>query len=140
MTGAGGFGVGGGVPGGHPDSPGLTMDRALLVVRVGATPGQAYPIREADVTIGRTVPGMTVDINLSSQETGERYTVSRRHARVSWENGICMIRDLGSSAGTAVNGAAIPAPQGGNPSPGTPLSLGDRVTLGCVELEVATDG
>lgn len=135
----GGFGVGGTAPGDDPTPQALELGQASLVVRVGATPDRAYPLNQVEVTIGRTVADMDVDIDLSSQETGERYTISRQHARVSWENGICMIRDLGSSAGTLVNSAAIPAPQGGAPAPGTPLSVGDRIRLGCVELEVTTD-
>lgn len=118
----------------------LAPDSARLVVRRGARPGAAYALSAPEAHIGRTAPGITVDIDLSDQETGDRYTVSRRHALVTWDGGRCLIRDQGSKAGTVVNGRPITAPSGNVPAEVVELHPGDRVILGCLELEVTAGG
>lgn len=52
--------------------------------------------------------------------------VSRRHAELSVEGGEVRIRDLGSTNGTAVNGAEVAE---------VVLQPGDRIQLGSVEFE-----
>jgi len=52
--------------------------------------------------------------------------VSRRHASITWEKGKPIIRDLGSTNGTFVNGVRITAPQA--------LRDGDTIGLGKVQL------
>jgi predicted component of type VI protein secretion system len=54
--------------------------------------------------------------------------VSRRHARVSPQNGVAVVEDLGSTNGTFVNDQPIHSPR--------PLSPGDRIRIGLTVLEV----
>jgi DNA-binding CsgD family transcriptional regulator len=63
-----------------------------------------------------------------------RYTyVSRRHAEI-WANaGNLGIRDLGSKAGTHVNGVWLKA------NSDTALAVGDRIWLGGIELDVVRE-
>lgn len=60
-------------------------------------------------------------------------TVSRRHARLAFASGGLRIEDLGSTNGTAVDGAAV--------HPGTPRSIqaGVHLTLGEVDLSIGSD-
>ncbi len=53
--------------------------------------------------------------------------VSRQHCRFQWDGESCIVEDLGSVSGTAVNGARIAVT--------TRLSTGDRVQLGPVTIE-----
>lgn len=84
---------------------------------------------EGEVILGRFDPGLDepldVDLTFEDQET---LGVSRRHARISVQNGRHMLEDLGSSNGTTVNNAALAAGQA------YPLSLGDRIGLGDLKL------
>lgn len=57
-------------------------------------------------------------------------TVSRRHARLTLNGDALQVEDLGSTNGTAVNGAIAP---GGVP---VPLQIGSRLRVGDVELSV----
>jgi len=57
-------------------------------------------------------------------------TVSRRHAKLSFAGEALQIEDLGSTNGTALNGAPIKA---GNAAP---LHPGDTVRVGDVDLAV----
>jgi adenylate cyclase len=54
------------------------------------------------LVVGRSQGGDAVDLNLSADTR-----VSRRHARVTWENGKFWIEDLGSRHGTRLNGIEI---------------------------------
>lgn len=52
--------------------------------------------------------------------------VSRSHAEVSFENGVYVLRDLGSTNGTFLNGKEITTP--------SPLSPGDKIEVGPREV------
>ncbi|HLM51863.1 MAG TPA: FHA domain-containing protein [Solirubrobacteraceae bacterium] len=54
--------------------------------------------------------------------------VSRRHARVSPQNGVAVVEDLGSTNGTFVNDQPIHSPR--------QLSPGDRIRIGLTVMEV----
>lgn len=139
----GGVGFGGGSAPRAEDSQAvpvpLEQSSARLAVRRGREIGRTYSLSRAETTIGRAAPSVTVDIDLTDQEPGDRYTVSRRHAVISWEDGRCLLRDLGSTAGTIVNGAPVPALAAGRPGEAVELQIGDRLLLGAVELEVTAD-
>jgi len=55
--------------------------------------------------------------------------VSRRHAEIRIDGDEAVLRDLDSRNGTLLNGEPIPAP--------TPLTDGDRIQIGPVELAVS---
>src|SRR5215212_3565677 len=54
--------------------------------------------------------------------------VSRRHARISPQNGVAVVEDLGSTNGTFVNDQPIHSPR--------PLSPGDRIRIGLTVIEL----
>jgi hypothetical protein len=74
---------------------------------------------------GETVVGR--DDGLGVSLPGES-SVSRRHASISLQNGRLIVKDLGSTNGTYVNGRRINAE--------TPLSSGDDVQFGAVKFRV----
>ncbi len=73
--------------------------------------------------------GATPTIDLS-EEGGYEGGVSRQHAILSVQNGVCLIEDLESSNGTFVNGRLLEAYQP------TPLHHRDNLTLGKLLLRV----
>lgn len=96
-------GAPGALPGGAPK----------LVGSAGAALGQVFALAEDKITIGRE-PGNAIAL---TQDT----TVSRKHAEISKSADGFVIRDLGSSNGTFVNGARITEQA---------LSPGDEVQVG----------
>ncbi len=142
----GGIGFGGGL--GRPATPSAQEQAAgaspvpgaaRLTVRVGRRVGAAYPLTGEELSIGRNAPPVAVGLDLTEQEMGDRYTVSRRHALLTWEEGRCLLRDLGSKAGTIVNGTALTPPAGTAVGEAIELHIGDRIVVGSVELEVTAD-
>ena len=109
----------------------LSQQAALSVVR-GDKPGEAFQIWDGLNIIGRADPqGKPIDIDLEGQETSKQApSVSRQHAAVKLENGVCTLEDLGSSNGTFVN-------RGERLQPGQPLQLndGDEIIVGLVYLK-----
>ena len=88
-----------------------------LTVRQGPQRGQRFSVSKDSIIIGRVVGS---DVVVSDPE------VSRRHASITWERGQPVIRDLGSTNGTFVNGVRITGPRA--------LGDGDTVGLGKVQL------
>ncbi|MDH4137427.1 MAG: NBR1-Ig-like domain-containing protein [Anaerolineae bacterium] len=88
-----------------------------LTVQKGPQRGQRFSVAKDSIILGR-VRGS--DVVISDPE------VSRRHASITWERGQPVIRDLGSTNGTFVNGVRITGPQA--------LRDGDTIGLGKVQL------
>ena len=89
-----------------------------LVMSQGPTPGRAFTIDRASLTIGRD-PSVEIAINEPQ--------VSRLHARVSSREGVLVLEDLGSTNGTFVNGVRLTGSQ--VLTPGDVIGLGEAVTL-----------
>ncbi len=84
---------------------------AVLAGAGGMYNGQQFPVK-ASFTIGR---GSNCDLRINSA------TVSRMHARINFASGAWRIYDLGSKAGTLVNGQAVQVAH---------LHSGDRIGIG----------
>lgn len=104
-----------GIAGREPALP--AGHRFALKVIEGDRPGAEYPIRKPVTVIGRK----KADIILDDPE------VSRRHAEVAIYGERAVIRDLGSTNGTFVNGVAVRL---------SDIGPGDRVQVGNTVLEV----
>ena len=95
---------------------------ALVVVR-GPDRGRVFPLPEREPQlVGRS----TEALDLTDQ------TVSRRHAELTPDRGVWLIRDLGSRHGTFVNGARI--------SGSVPIAAGDRIRCGDSDFLVVREG
>ena len=84
----------------------------MLVVLSGELAGAEHAIDRPDLSVGR---GPGVDLCF------EDAAMSREHAAFEFAGGGIRIRDLGSTNGVRVNGAAVPAAD---------LKNGDRIQLG----------
>lgn len=83
-----------------------------------ADSGAVFLIQDGLSEVGRSAEAPIALENESS--------VSRRHAEVRLENGVAVLRDLGSTNGTYVNGVKIDIE--------TPLQRGDMVQFGSIRL------
>src|SRR5512135_1297706 len=98
------------------------MDFELVVIR-GRSTNQALKLSHGITTVGRH-DGCQLRIKASQ--------VSRRHCELVEKGGVLLVRDLGSSNGTYVNGRRI---QGRRV-----LEPGDEIMIGQVKLRVAKVG
>jgi hypothetical protein len=87
-------------------------------VRQGAQEGKSFSLGRQAVVLGREE---SADIALPDPE------MSRRHARVVWQEGRYVLEDMRSTNGTSVNGVVIRGPHQLNP--------GDRIGVGQTVLE-----
>jgi hypothetical protein len=98
---------------------------AKLVIERGTSVGTEFQIVNDESNIGRwdADNGIFPDIDLDVHDPEAK--VSRRHARIVYDNGNYLIEDLGSTNGTFVN-------RGRRLLPGTPhiLSNGDEIIVG----------
>ena len=92
--------------------------QAKLVVRQGAQTGTSFPLPPQATEIGRDE---TADISLQDPE------MSRRHVRISWQEGRYILEDLNSTNGTFLNDTRVTATQR--------LSPGDKIRMGQYVLE-----
>lgn len=99
--------------------------RAKLIIERGAAIGTEFQIAGDESNIGRwdADNGIFPDVDLDMHDPEAK--VSRRHARIIYENGKFLIEDLGSTNGTFVN-------RGRRLLPGTPHNLtdGDEIIVG----------
>jgi hypothetical protein len=98
---------------------------ATLTIERGKSAGKQFPIGSGGSDIGRwdADGGVFPDVDLDSDDPEAK--VSRRHARISCDNGQYAIEDLGSTNGTFVN-------RGRRLKPGErqPLNDGDEIIVG----------
>jgi DNA-binding NtrC family response regulator len=80
------------------DGPLLSQQRCSLVQIEGPKPGEHFPIRRARVVVGKSP-----DVDLIVADI----TVSRQHFEVISEKGRFLIKDLGSTNGTELDGARV---------------------------------
>jgi predicted component of type VI protein secretion system len=93
-----------------------------LLIQDDAGHQTLVPLVNQEITIGRK-PGNAVRLT-------ER-NISRRHARLSRNNGAILLEDLDSSNGTQVNGKKLQGP--------VPLRVGDHVRIGDYDLSVRAE-
>lgn len=106
-----------GVPAPHAPSGPLPQGVvAHLAVQTGALAGRTFPLRFADITIGRALDN---DVVLDSND------VSRHHVRIEPAGTLLRLIDLGSTNGTRVNGRRVSEHL---------LRNGDLVELGSTQL------
>lgn len=89
-----------------------------LVIRSGVDVGKEYILDKNEFIVGRE---QTADIIVSDPE------ISRRHARIFFQNGGYIIEDLGSTNGTFVNGQKISGPY--LLRPGEVVNFGEHVSV-----------
>ena len=95
------------------------MADLILEIVEGAEAGRQIPV-ESVVDIGRE-PSLPIHLDQDTQ-------VSRRHARVTVQNGSAVVEDLGSTNGTYVNEQPIHSPR--------TLTPGDRIRIGLTIFEL----
>lgn len=123
------------------ETDGLTPDTTFLRVLNGPGRELRFPLNGSRMVIGRsTPPEVVVDIDLTKCEMGQKTVISRRHALLQWENGILLIRDLGSTNGTLVNGERLFTVEDERgkrkPSAAKNLKDGDRLMIANVEVRI----
>lgn len=98
------------------------MDYHLLVLR-GRSASESLKLMDGVTTVGRHD---SCQIRIKSSQ------VSRKHCELFEKKGLLMVKDLGSSNGTFVNGKKVKTQQ--------ILEPGDELTIGSVSLRVAKVG
>ncbi|HEY3103461.1 MAG TPA: FHA domain-containing protein [Pyrinomonadaceae bacterium] len=103
----------------------VTPQNATLTIERGKSAGKQFPLGKNGSEIGRwdADGGIFPDVDLDSDDPEAK--VSRRHARISIQNGQYEIEDLGSTNGTFVN-------RGPRLKPGARQALndGDEIIVG----------
>jgi FHA domain-containing protein len=98
---------------------------AKLVIERGKSIGKQFMLSSPESNIGRwdADGGIFPDVDLDSDDPEAK--VSRRHARITWNEGKHFLEDLGSTNGTFIN-------RGKRLAPGTrqTLSDGDEIIVG----------
>jgi hypothetical protein len=108
-------------------SAGASSDKAhaKLVIERGKSVGKQFLLSSAESQIGRwdADGGIFPDVDLDSDDPEAK--VSRRHARISFNEGKYLLEDLGSTNGTFIN-------RGKRLAPGTRQALndGDEIIVG----------
>jgi hypothetical protein len=136
QTPAASFAQSGALSGEHKVLPVLETENrvhATLVIERGVSAGKKFPLSGLESHIGRwdADGGVFPDVDLDSDDPEAK--VSRRHARISLQDGQYSIEDLGSTNGTFVN-------RGRRLSPGDrhPLKDGDEIIVGKTFLRFRT--
>ncbi|HEY3997718.1 MAG TPA: FHA domain-containing protein [Candidatus Xenobia bacterium] len=97
-----------------------------LVVEQGMSVNKEYLLNDPELIIGRRDPEQEFipDIDLFDQENANNRYISRRQARLFFQEGHLFVEDLDSSNGTCVNNRPI------KPNMSVQLNSGDKLLLG----------
>jgi pSer/pThr/pTyr-binding forkhead associated (FHA) protein len=98
---------------------------ARLVIERGKSVGKQFLLSSAESYIGRwdADGGVFPDVDLDSDDPEAK--VSRRHARITFSDGVYLLEDLGSTNGTFINrGKRLPK------GTSQPLRDGDEIIVG----------
>ena len=90
-----------------------SSSNAKLTVTTGKYSGKEVDLTQDELVIGRTAPAGLILLHPE---------ISRRHARLTYQNGNYLLEDLGSSNGTSLNGQLLVGPK--------VLQDGDEILLG----------
>lgn len=107
------------------------VGKPIKLVHVESGSEFALNSQKTELLIGRPDPvtGLLPEINLGPLDTHR--SLSRRHAKIVNEGGIFFLREeVGTTNGTFINDERVPTGQA------RPLSLGDALRFGSVELKV----
>lgn len=107
------------------------IGKPMKLVHVASGSEFALNSQKSEMLIGRPDPvtGLLPEINLGPLDTHR--SLSRRHAKIVNEGGILFLREeVGTTNGTFINDERVPTGQA------RPLSLGDSLRFGSVELKV----
>jgi CRP-like cAMP-binding protein len=110
----------------------ILRDRPALVVR---GTGKAYPITQAEITIGREDPvtGLKPTIDLTEEDINR--FISRRHARIMFKDEkFLLVEEVGVTNGTYLNGRRLQA------GVFSPIKYGDELCFGKVFLTFEKQG
>jgi ABC-type multidrug transport system ATPase subunit/pSer/pThr/pTyr-binding forkhead associated (FHA) protein len=91
---------------------------AKLTIKSGASSGKVIELTQSELIIGRAAPATLVI---------ENPEISRRHARLSFQQGRYILEDLGSSNGTFLNGQRLRDAQ--VLADGAEIQLGSQIKL-----------
>ena len=91
----------------------MTTNPYQLVIKTGPNPGEVYSLTKSEIFLGRDISN---DIVINDAE------VSRKHARMTFQEDQYILEDLGSTNGTFINGVRITKPHR--------LTLGETIQLG----------
>jgi pSer/pThr/pTyr-binding forkhead associated (FHA) protein len=120
-----------------PSSP--VPDEATMVAGAGtlvsaaATPRGRLRVRQGDTEseVALTTPETIIGREATNPVVVRDPLASRRHARITWENGAFWVEDLKSLNGTRVNGESLTTRR--------PLARNDQITIGEVVLTFSPD-
>ena len=110
--------------------------KAKLTITRGGTQGKEFVLESDTIAIGRWDPdgGAFPEIDLTNDDMEAK--ISRKHARIVYENGQFLLEDMGSLNGTYIN-------RGARLVPGEPQEIkdGDEVIMGKTffTLDIGTD-
>ena len=107
----------------------MVSQQYQLVMRTGPTMGKAYGLGKSEIAIGRD-PSNDIVINEAE--------VSRKHARLLFEDEVYVLEDLGSTNGTFVNGQRLMDPQ--ELQSGDMILLGENISITFEPLQSDADG
>jgi pSer/pThr/pTyr-binding forkhead associated (FHA) protein len=107
----------------------MVSQQYQLVMRSGPTMGKAYGLGKSEIAIGRD-PSNDIVINEAE--------VSRKHARLLFQDELYVLEDLGSTNGTFVNGQRLESPQ--ELEPGDMILLGENISITFELLQPDEDG
>ena len=91
---------------------------ARLTIKTGTDSGKVVELTKSELVIGRSAPADLIIVNPE---------ISRRHARLLFQQGNYILEDLGSSNGTFINGQRLGDSQ--VLTDGAEIQLGSEIRL-----------